>query len=141
MDLCGEALVDAIICGMRETAPCSKKIENNYGSVLVEACKLAQITRWAGNHHIRFWKQGIDKVLLNLLIENIHDQSSELVLPLEKQISMVKEGLKLNYHVALRSYVWDILGWLTIHCGENSNPCSYTRESELHINLLIMCAW
>ncbi|GAU39348.1 hypothetical protein TSUD_56740 [Trifolium subterraneum] len=140
MDLCGEALVDAIICGMRETGPCSKKIENNYGSVLVEACKLALITRWAGDHHIKFWKQGIDKVLLNLLIENIHDQSSEFVLSLEKQISMVKEGLKVNYHVALRSYVWDILGWLTIHCGENSNPYGYTEESELHINLLILCA-
>ncbi|PNY06615.1 BTB/POZ domain-containing protein [Trifolium pratense] len=140
MDLCGEALVDAIICGMRETGPCSKKIENNYGSVLVEACKLALITRWAGDHHIKFWKQGIDKVLLNLLIENIHDQSSEFVLSLEKQISMVKEGLKVNYHVALRSYVWDILGWLTIHCGENSNPYGNTQESELHINLLILCA-
>ncbi|KAL5079090.1 hypothetical protein RYX36_007511 [Vicia faba] len=140
MDLCGDALVDAIICGMRETGPSSKKIENNYGSILVEACKLALITRWAGDHHIRFWKQGIDRVLLSLLIENIHDQSVELVLPLEKQISMVKEGLKVNYHVAPRSYVWDILGWLTIHCGENSNPYSYTHESELHINLLILCA-
>ncbi|XP_058722766.1 BTB/POZ domain-containing protein At1g04390-like isoform X2 [Vicia villosa] len=140
MDLCGEALVDAIICGMRETGPSSKKIENNYGSVLVEACKLALITRWAGDHHIRFWKQGIDKVLLSLLIENIHDQSTELVLSLEKQISMVKEGLKVNYHVAVRSYVWNILGWLVIHCSENSNPYSYTHESELHINLLIMCA-
>ncbi|CAK8534776.1 unnamed protein product [Lathyrus sativus] len=140
MDLCGEALVDAIISGMRETGPSSKKLESNYGSVLVEACKLALVTRWAGDHHIRFWKQGIDRVLLSLLIENIHDQSTELALSLEKQISMVKEGLKVNYHVGLRSYVWDILGWLTIHCGENSNPYSYTHESELHINLLIMCA-
>lgn len=139
MDLCGEALVDAILCGMRETKPCSKKVENNHGSLLVEACQLALITRWAGDHHIRFWKQGIDRVLLNLLIENIHDQSSELVLSLEKQISMVKEGLKVNYHVALRSYLWDILGWLTIHCGENSNP--HTHGSGLHINLLILCAW
>ncbi|XP_027191055.1 BTB/POZ domain-containing protein At1g04390 isoform X2 [Cicer arietinum] len=138
MDLCGEALVDAILCGMRETKPCSKKVENNHGSLLVEACQLALITRWAGDHHIRFWKQGIDRVLLNLLIENIHDQSSELVLSLEKQISMVKEGLKVNYHVALRSYLWDILGWLTIHCGENSNP--HTHGSGLHINLLILCA-
>lgn len=141
MDLCGEALVDAIICGMRETGPCSKKIESNYGSVLVEACKLALVTRWAGDHHIRFWKQGIDRVLLSLLIENIHDQSTEFALSLEKQISMVKEGLKVNYHVGLRSYVWDILGWLTIHFVENSNPYNYTHESELHINLLILCAW
>lgn len=139
MALCGEALVDAIICGMRETGPSSRKIGNNHGSLLVEACNLALITRWAGDHHIGFWKKGIDVVLLNLLIENIYDQSSELILPLEKQLSMIEEGLKANYHVGLRNYLWDILGWLTIHCGENLNP--YTYGSEFHVNLLIMCAW
>ncbi|XP_061344608.1 BTB/POZ domain-containing protein At1g04390 isoform X2 [Gastrolobium bilobum] len=138
VDLCGEALVDAIICGMRETRLSSKKIGNNHGSLLGEACQLALITRWTGDHHTSFWKQGIDKVLLNLLIENIQDQSPELVLSLEKQISMVKEGLKANYHLGLRSYLWDILGGLSIHCGENLNSC--THGSELHINLLITCA-
>lgn len=139
MDLCGEALVDAIICGMKETGLSSKKIGNNHGSLLAEACQLALITRWAGDHHIRFWKQRIDKVLLNLLIENIHDHLSEPVLSLEKQISVVKEGLNADYHLSLRSFLWDILGWLTIHCRENLNP--YTHGSELHINLLIICAW
>ncbi|KAJ1387197.1 SKP1/BTB/POZ domain superfamily [Sesbania bispinosa] len=138
VDLCGEALVDAIVCGMRETGLSSNKNGNNHGSLLMEACRLALITRWAGDHHIIFWKQGIDRVLLNLLFENIQDQSSELILSLEKQISMVKEGLKANYHLGLRSYLWDILGLLTIHCGENFNP--YSHGSELHINLLIMCA-
>ena len=137
--LCGEALVDAIICGMKETGLSSKKIGNNHGSLSVEACQLALITRWAGDHHINFWKQGIDRILLNLLIENIQDQLSEPVLSLEKQISMAKEGLKANYHLGLRSYLWDILGWLTIHCGENLNP--YTHGSKLCINLLITCAW
>ncbi|KAG4957943.1 hypothetical protein GLYMA_15G255000v4 [Glycine max] len=136
--LCGEALVDAIICGMKETGLSSKKIGNNHGSLSVEACQLALITRWAGDHHINFWKQGIDRILLNLLIENIQDQLSEPVLSLEKQISMAKEGLKANYHLGLRSYLWDILGWLTIHCGENLNP--YTHGSKLCINLLITCA-
>ncbi|QCD95998.1 Armadillo-type fold [Vigna unguiculata] len=136
--LCGEALVEAIICGMTETRLSSKKIGNNHESLSVEACQLALITRWAGDHHTNFWKQGIDRVLLNLLIENIQDQLFEPVLSLEKQIYMAKEGLKANCHLGLRSYVWDILGWLTIHCGENLNP--YTRGSELCINLLITCA-
>lgn len=139
MNLCGEAIVDAMICGMRETTPSSKKNGNNHYSLLVEACQLALITRWAGDHHISFWKRGIDRVLLNLLIETIQDESSEHVLSLEKQISVAKEGLKANYHLGLRSYVWDILGWLTIHCRENFNPL--THGSELHINLLITCAW
>nr|KYP49111.1 hypothetical protein KK1_029143 [Cajanus cajan] len=77
--LCGEALVDAIIRGMRETGLSSKKIGNNHGFLSVEACQLALITRWAGDHHINFWKKGIDKVLLNLLIGNIQDQLSEPV--------------------------------------------------------------
>lgn len=137
VDLCGEALVEAIICGMRETGPISQKNGNNHGSLLMEACQLALITRWAGDHHISFWKQRIDRVLLNLLIENIQDQSSELVLSLDKQISMVKEGLKSNYQLGLRSYVWDILGCLMIHYGESTPGTG----SKLHINLLIMCAW
>jgi len=137
--LCGEALVEAIICGMTENRLISKKIGNNHGSLSVEACQLALITQWAGDHHTNFWSQGIDKVLLNLLIENSQDQLFEPILSLEKQIYMAKEGLKANYHLGLRSYVWDILGWLTIHCGENLNP--YTRGSELSINLLITCAW
>jgi len=139
VDLCGEALVEAIICGMTETRLSSKKIGNNHGSLSVEACQLALITRWAGDHHTNFWKQGIDRVLLNLLIENIQDQLFEPVLSLEKQIYIAKEGLKGNYHLGIRSYLWDILGWLTIHCGENLNPC--THGSELCINLLITCAW
>ncbi|XP_022637100.1 BTB/POZ domain-containing protein At1g04390 isoform X5 [Vigna radiata var. radiata] len=136
--LCGDALVEAIICGMTETRLTSKKFGNNHGSLSVEACQLALITRWAGDHHTNFWKQGIDRVLLSLLIENIEDQLFEPVLALEKQIYMAKEGLKANYHLGRRSYLWDILGWLTIHCGENLYP--YTRGSELCIKLLITCA-
>ncbi|KAF7822495.1 BTB/POZ domain-containing protein [Senna tora] len=138
MDMCGEALVDAIICGMGETRVHSRKYGNTYSSILVEACQLALVTRWAGEHHISFWKQRIDRVLLNLLMENIQDLSCEHVLSLEKQISIVKEGLKSNYHLGVRGYVWEILGWLVIHIGESFNPC--TRETELHINLLITCA-
>ncbi|CAJ1958068.1 unnamed protein product, partial [Sphenostylis stenocarpa] len=128
--LCGEALVGAIICGMRETGLSSKKIGNNHGSLSAEACQLALITRWAGDHHTNFWKQGIDRVLLNLLIENIQDQLFEPVLSLEKQIYMAKEGLKSNYHLGLRSYLWDILGWLTIHCGENLNPYTHGNNPQ-----------
>ncbi|XP_028760602.1 BTB/POZ domain-containing protein At1g04390 isoform X2 [Neltuma alba] len=138
MDTCGEALVDAIICGMEETGMHSRKFVNKNSSILVEACRLALVTRWAGDHHISFWKQRIDKVLLNLLIENIHDLSEEHVSSLDKQISIAKEGLKTNHQLCVRGYVWDILGWLTIHSGENFNPCIH--GSGLYINLIIICA-
>nr|XP_025610611.1 BTB/POZ domain-containing protein At1g04390 isoform X3 [Arachis hypogaea] len=138
-NLCGDALVNAIICGMRETGLSSKKGGINHGSLLLEACQLGLITRWDGDHHIRFWEHGIDRVLLNLVLENIQDKSSEHVLSLEEQISTANKSLKSNYHLGLRSYLWDILGCLMIHCGENFNP--YTYGSELHINTLITCAW
>ncbi|XP_020965171.1 BTB/POZ domain-containing protein At1g04390 isoform X2 [Arachis ipaensis] len=138
-NLCGDALVNAIICGMRETGLSSKKGGINHGSLLLEACQLGLITRWDGDHHIRFWEHGIDRVLLNLVLENIQDKPSEHVLSLEEQISTANKGLKSNYHLGLRSYLWDILGCLMIHCGENFNP--YTYGSELHINTLITCAW
>ncbi|XP_057724990.1 BTB/POZ domain-containing protein At1g04390 isoform X1 [Arachis stenosperma] len=137
-NLCGDALVKAIICGMRETGLSSKKGGINHGSLLLEACQLGLITRWDGDHHIRFWEHGIDRVLLNLVLENIQDKSSEHVLSLEEQISTANKSLKSNYHLGLRSYLWDILGCLMIHCGENFNP--YTYGSELHINTLITCA-
>ncbi|XP_054814645.1 BTB/POZ domain-containing protein At1g04390 isoform X2 [Prosopis cineraria] len=138
IDTCGEALIDAIVCGMEETGAHSRKFVNKNSSILVEACRLALVTRWAGDHHISFWKQRIDRVLLNLLMENIQDLSKERVLSLDKQISIAKECLKTNHQLSVRGYVWDILGWLTIHSGEYFNPC--THGSELYINLIIISA-
>ena len=138
MDTCGEALVNAILCGMGEIRVRPRKLVNKNSSILEEACRLALITRYAGDHHIMFWKQRIDKALLNLLIGNIQDFSKEHVL-LDKQISVAKEGLKTNHQLCVRGYVWDILGWLAIHSGENFNPCIH--GSEIYINLIIICAW
>ncbi|XP_027339819.1 BTB/POZ domain-containing protein At1g04390 isoform X2 [Abrus precatorius] len=137
---CGDALVDAIICGMRKTGPSSKRVGNNHGSLLEEACRLALITRWAGDHHTIFWKQGIAGALINLLVENIQekqDLSSEPALSLEKQISVAQNRLKANYRLGT-NYLWDILGWLTFHCGENLNP--QIHGTQLQINFLITCA-
>ncbi|KAI9116563.1 hypothetical protein K1719_012730 [Acacia pycnantha] len=138
MDTCGEALVDAIIFGMEEIETHSRKFVNKNSSTLLEACRLALVTRWAGDHHIRFWKKRIDRVLLNLLIENSQDLSEEHVSSLDKQISIAKEGLRTNHKLWVRGYVWDILGWLAIHSGENFNPCIH--GSETYINLIIICA-
>ncbi|KAI4333348.1 hypothetical protein L6164_018174 [Bauhinia variegata] len=102
MDFCGEALVEAIICGMGEMRHNSRKPAKIRIALLVEACQLALVTRWA------------------------------------EQISLVKEGLKANYLLSVRGYVWDILGWIAIHCEENFNPIKH--GSELRINLLITCA-
>lgn len=133
--LCCDPLVRAIVCGMNRCSFHSGKILNDQMSLLVEACRLASITRWAGQHHIVFWKQGIDKVLLDLLLEDFQIKPSQHLSSLEEQISLVQEGLGANFLLTLRPYVWDILGWLATHCHDDFN-----HENELHINMLIMCA-
>ncbi|CAB4307463.1 unnamed protein product [Prunus armeniaca] len=134
MTLCCKPIIKAIISGMSELSSNSKKVSNDQMSLLEEACRLALITRWTGEHHIHLWKQGIDKILLRLLL-NFQNQPHKHSMSLDEQIAAAKEGLNANYLLILRSYIWDILGWLAIHCGEDFHP-----ESELYINILITCA-
>ncbi|XP_021819201.1 BTB/POZ domain-containing protein At1g04390 isoform X5 [Prunus avium] len=134
MRLCCKPIIKAIISGMSELSSNSRKVSNDQMSLLEEACRLALITRWTGEHHIHLWKQGIDKILLDLLL-NFRNQPYKHSMSLDEQIATAKEGLDANYLLVLRSYIWDILGWLAIHCGEDFHP-----ESELYINILITCA-
>lgn len=139
MGFCCEPIVTAIVDGMSGWTSHSGKIANDHMSLLVEACCLALILRWAGEHHDYFWRQGMDRVLLDLLLENFDGGPSQHFLSLEEQISKAEEGLKANFLLVLRPYVWDILGWLATHCREDFNPKIHDRE--LHINMLITCAW
>ncbi|KAK9275896.1 hypothetical protein L1049_023170 [Liquidambar formosana] len=75
MSLCCEPIVEAIISAMCGWSSSSGKVANDQMSLLVEACHLARITRWAGEHHIYFWKLGIDRVLLDLLLDNCHKRN------------------------------------------------------------------
>lgn len=136
MSLCCQPIIEAIISGLSDWRSHSRKVTSDQMSLLVEACRLALITCWAGEHHISFWKQGIDKILLDLLLESFHNQSYQLSMSLDEQVATAKEGLNANYLLVLRSYVWDILGWLATHCGEDFNP-----ESDFYFDILIACAW
>ena len=137
--LCCEPLVKAIVCGMNRRNCHSGKVSTDHMSLLEEACRLALITRWAGDYHSYFWKLGIDKVLLDLVLENFQKHPSQHLLSVEEQISMAQEGLNANFLLVLRPYVWDILGWLATHHEEGFNL--YMHGNELHINILITCAW
>ncbi|KAJ9139641.1 hypothetical protein P3X46_030354 [Hevea brasiliensis] len=138
MSLCCEPIVKAIIDGMTGWTSHSGKIANDQMSLLVEACHLALISRWAGEHHDFLWQQGIDRVLLNLLLNDFQDEPPQKLLSPEEQLSIAQEGLKVNFLLGLRPYVWDILGWLAIHCREDFNPSMHGRERR--IDILITCA-
>ncbi|KAL6975090.1 hypothetical protein U1Q18_023885 [Sarracenia purpurea var. burkii] len=136
--LCCEPIVIAIINGMNCWRSQSGKVPKEQMSLLTEACRLALITRWEGEHHNYFWKGGIDRVLLNLLLNNFHKtyQSSQF-LSLDELIATAQQNLSENFLV-LRPFIWDILGGLAAHCLENFNP--KTHGNEHCITLLIICA-
>ncbi|XP_012087427.1 BTB/POZ domain-containing protein At1g04390 isoform X2 [Jatropha curcas] len=137
MSLCCEPIVKAIIDGMSGWTSHSGKIANDEMSLLVEACRLSLINRWAGEHHDYFWKQGIDRVLFNLLLTDFLNGPSQQFLSLEEQISIAEEGLKANFLLGLRPYVWDLLGWLATHCREDFSPDMHGHD--LKIDILISC--
>ncbi|KAJ4836223.1 hypothetical protein Tsubulata_025598 [Turnera subulata] len=130
--------LDAIVDGMSEWKSCSDKISDDQMTLMIEACRLALITRWAGEHHDYLWKHGIARVLLDLILQGFQDEASPHSLSLEGQMSKAKEVLSADFLLVLRPYIWNILGWLAIHCREsfNADMLSY----ELHISMLITCA-
>lgn len=119
----------------------SEKVPADQVPLVVEACRLALITRWEGEHHSYFWKLGIDRVLLNLLLNNF---SSKLNQPLiqcqfEELIAAARKGLYVDGLLIVRPYIWDILGWLVTHCGESFS--FNLHENGRYLNVLIACAW
>lgn len=136
--LCSGPLTKAIVGGMRPWSLGSGKVANDQMSLLDEACRLALITRWPGEHHNCFWEQGVEKVLLGLLLENFDKQVSAHSLSSEEQMSIAKEGLGTSFLLSLRPYIWEILGWLAVHCTKDFRPS--THLNELYIDMLITCA-
>ncbi|KAK3042586.1 hypothetical protein RJ639_000838 [Escallonia herrerae] len=147
MKMCCEPLINAIISGMSDWSLVSGKLTKQQISLFGEACRLAMITRWAGEQHKHFWKLGVEKVLLQLLLNNNHEtflsQNLEVliftfVLSLDQQIAIANKGGRGSSHLFLRPYIWDILGWLATNCAEDFDPKKLGNE--LNINMLITCA-
>ncbi|PSS03165.1 BTB/POZ domain-containing protein [Actinidia chinensis var. chinensis] len=139
MTLCSEPIVRAIINGLNSWSSHSGKISKDQMSLLMEACRLALITRWEGEHHNYFWKLGVDRILLNLLLNNFRNTSqSQQFSSLKEQIAAAQHGLNQNFHPVLRPFIWDILGGLAAHCLEDFDPKMHGNE--LCINVLITCA-
>lgn len=116
----------------------SGKLENDRMALLVEACKLALVTRWEGKHHILFWKYRISEALLSLVVESFCGESLDCNASLEEEISVAEKVLNANFLPSLRSYVWDIIGFLAAHCEEEFDSTS--RGDELGLNFLVTCA-
>ncbi|CAN1817679.1 BTB/POZ domain-containing protein At1g04390 [Linum perenne] len=138
MSLFCEPMVKAIIDGMSVFTFRSRKADDDQiqMSLLVEACQLAHIVCWRGEHHNSFWKHGIDHVLVHLLSDYFRDGLPQGSLSLEKLIPIAQEAVKLDFLVVVRPYVWDILGWLAAHCMEGIDHDLSSHE----VHILIACA-
>ncbi|ESQ36487.1 hypothetical protein EUTSA_v10006788mg [Eutrema salsugineum] len=95
INICSEPLVKATVRTMGKWFVSSGKLELDQMSLLVEACKLALITRWEGKHHIYFWKYRISEALLSLVVENFHSQSLDGYASLEEEVSVADKGLEI----------------------------------------------
>uniref|UniRef100_A0A9I9CYQ0 At1g04390 ARM repeat domain-containing protein n=1 Tax=Cucumis melo TaxID=3656 RepID=A0A9I9CYQ0_CUCME len=94
MSSCCEPVVKAIINAIDECSLQPEIVTNQQTCVLEEASRLvALITRWAGQHHNYFWKHGIDRALLCLLLGKCPKQLYEGILSLEDEIHIVRDGL------------------------------------------------
>ncbi|VVA89937.1 unnamed protein product [Arabis nemorensis] len=138
INICSEPLVKATVRTMGKWFLSSGKLEHDQMSLLVEACKLALITRWEGKHHIYFWKYRISEALLSLVAENFRSLSLDGYASLEEEISVAEKVLNANFLPSLSSYVWDIIGFLAAHCEEEFD--SILRGDELRLNFLVTCA-
>ncbi|KAL8461975.1 hypothetical protein ACS0TY_033167 [Phlomoides rotata] len=139
MNICCEPLVKAIINAMDNGRSQPEKFDKNQLSVMEEACRLASVTYWSGDHHIHFWKDGVDRLLIDLLLENyykIHRMQHEL--SLNDLIVIVQKSYNANFLLSFRPYVWDILGGLAVNCAENINHRMHGNE--LQLNVLVICA-
>lgn len=139
INMCTDPLVNATVRTMSKWFSSSGKLDHDQISLLVEACKLALITRWEGKHHIYFWKYRISEALLSLVVENFHSQPLDVYASLEEEISAAENVLNANFLPSLRSYVWDIIGYLAAHCEEEFD--SILHGDELSLNFLVTCAW
>lgn len=140
MKLCCKPLVNSIIKQMSNTHLHTGKPSKDQMSVMLVVCRLALITRWVGNHQNCFWKAGICRALLGLLLNNFAQVDEALHhMTLPEQMKMMYKAWNANVFSSLRPYIWDILGGLAANCEEDFDPTMH--GAEIHLNILILCAW
>ncbi|XP_073154231.1 BTB/POZ domain-containing protein At1g04390-like isoform X2 [Henckelia pumila] len=94
MSICSEPLVKVVIMTIKTWNSQSEKLATSQMHVVKEACRLAFVTRWAGDHHQYFWKEGVDRVLLDLLLDNYDEIHQMLLEPSENDLAItVQQGI------------------------------------------------
>jgi hypothetical protein len=103
--------------------------------LVTEGCRTALLVlRYTGNHHRCFWSNAIDKVLYSILTGCcISSTQTHRILSHDELFNMVS-----NNFMDMHPYVWDILGYLVVHCNDEHLS---VRKGQGHMHALISCAW
>ncbi|KAG1365069.1 BTB/POZ domain-containing protein [Cocos nucifera] len=130
-----EPVIRGIIDAMGEwRSSNSKKIPTDQMALVMEACRSASLTCWAGNHHSCFWNHDIHIILLDIILGNCSTICLTHLAPSSQELIA-----RVNDNVTnARPYVWDILGNLVVHYEEDFLPRA--GGNLCYLNILISCA-
>ncbi|XP_028554848.1 BTB/POZ domain-containing protein At1g04390 isoform X2 [Dendrobium catenatum] len=133
-----DSIVQGIFAAMSEWCSLgSRKVPPDQMTLVKEACQSALMTRWAGIHHSYFWKLKVDRILLDVLTGNTSTAfGNEIVFHPEDIIAEFSSSC-----IEIRSYIWNILGYIAAHCAEDFLP--YNGKSgylEVLINIACLMA-
>lgn len=142
--LCHVLLRSSKGCSQLMTSRCQPIVEGIIDAMrakddkllVTEGCRTALVVlRYAGNHHQCFWSNAIDKVLYTILTGRcLSSHQSDQVLCDDELFDMVSKNF-----MDIHPYVWDILGYLVVHCTDKHHPVRKGKGHSLHA--LISCAW
>ncbi|XP_020587247.1 BTB/POZ domain-containing protein At1g04390 isoform X2 [Phalaenopsis equestris] len=112
----GESIVKGIVAAMSELRSSDfRKVTPDQMNLVKEAFRSALITRWAGIHHSCFWKLKVDRILFGVLFGSTSSAfENQIVFHSNKILTKLPSS-----NIDLRPYIWNILGWIAVHCAED----------------------
>jgi hypothetical protein len=101
-----------------------------------EGCQTALLAlRYSGNHHRCFWFNAIDEVLYKILSGSCNSSHHAHRTLCYGQLFNIDSKDIMNIY----PYVWDILGYLAVHC--DNEHLSIGKRQNSFLQGLISCAW
>ncbi|KAL6873785.1 hypothetical protein ACP4OV_013867 [Aristida adscensionis] len=141
LKLCQVLLRSSKGCNLLMASHCEPIVQGIIGamseiddkSLVTEGCRAALVVlRYPGNHHRCFWSNAIDEALYKILAGRCI--SSLQSHPHLEDLCNIYSNDVMNIH----PYVWDILGYLAVHCNNEYLYVWKRQNSFLHS--LISCA-
>ncbi|KAJ1260394.1 hypothetical protein BS78_10G228700 [Paspalum vaginatum] len=104
-------------------------------TLVTEGCRTALLAlRYSGNHHRCFWSNAIDEVLYKILAGRCSSSRQAHQILCHGELVNIDSKDAMNIH----PYIWDILGYLSVHC--NNDYLSVRKRQNSFLRALISCA-